>query len=96
MPDVTVVERVVVVVERPQTTLVVPPRPGVVVRQQPTKVVRAVVPQAIVVGARGSFSGASLYIQPDAPQGTPLTYLWVQTGLGPTGTDMTFWVEDGQ
>lgn len=31
---------------------------------------------------------------PDVPAGTP--YIWWQTGLGPGGTDMTMWVEDGQ
>jgi hypothetical protein len=37
----------------------------------------------------------SLYIQNAAPSSPPTTYLWIQTGLGLSGTDMTFWVEDG-
>jgi hypothetical protein len=37
----------------------------------------------------------ALYIQNAAPSSPPATYLWIQTGLGLSGTDMTFWVEDG-
>jgi len=32
--------------------------------------------------------------QPSVPTGIP--YLWVQTGLGTSGTDWTLWIEDGQ
>lgn len=42
---------------------------------------------------RGVINGA-VYIQPAAPTGTPVTYLWVQTGLG-AGTDFTIWFEGG-
>ena len=35
----------------------------------------------------------SIYIQHDDPGGTD-PHLWIQTGLG-SGSDMTFWVEDG-
>ena len=38
---------------------------------------------------------SSLYIQTSSPTNPTATYLWVQTGLGLSGTDMTFWVEDG-
>ncbi|MBI2009525.1 hypothetical protein HYS84_03950 [Candidatus Saccharibacteria bacterium] len=52
------------------------------------------IPQAranlgILAGSR------SVFIQNTNPGGsTP--HLWIQTGLGPGGTDMTFWVEDGK
>lgn len=36
----------------------------------------------------------NLFIQPTAPAPTAVTYLWIQTGLGLSGIDMTFWVED--
>ena len=38
-------------------------------------------------------SGTPLYIQHTNP-GSSHPYLWIQTGLGPKGTDMTFWIED--
>lgn len=37
----------------------------------------------------------NLFVQNGAPGSPPATYLWIQTGLGTGGTDMTFWVEDG-
>lgn len=36
------------------------------------------------------------FVGNSAPTGTTGNYVWVQTGLGVGGTDMTFWVEDGQ
>jgi hypothetical protein len=39
--------------------------------------------------------GGNLFVQNAAPSSPPATYLWVQTGLGTGGTDMTFWVQDG-
>ncbi len=41
-------------------------------------------------------SGTNVFIQSSAPSSTPATYLWIQTGQGSSGTDMTFWVEDGK
>jgi hypothetical protein len=38
---------------------------------------------------------ALCFVQPTAPTPAPPHYLWVQTGLGATGTDFTIWVEDG-
>lgn len=37
----------------------------------------------------------NVYVQSTAPVNPPATYLWVQTGLGASGNDLTFWVEDG-
>ena len=37
-----------------------------------------------------------IFVQPTAPTPTGSPYLWIQTGLGPSGTDFTFWIEDGQ
>ncbi len=43
----------------------------------------------------GFGSQVPIFIQDDTPKSsTP--YLWVQTGLGPSGTGMTFWIEDGK
>src|SRR5579864_2915068 len=39
-------------------------------------------------------SATSLYIQNANPGGSS-PHLWIQTGLGTSGTDLTFWVEDG-
>lgn len=36
-----------------------------------------------------------IFIQPTAPVTALTTYLWVQTGLGTSGEDCTFWIEDG-
>jgi hypothetical protein len=40
-------------------------------------------------------SGVPLYVQNSDPGGSS-PHLWIQTGLGTGGTDITFWVEDGQ
>ena len=40
-------------------------------------------------------SGTPLYIQ-DSNPGSSNPHLWIQTGLGSKGTDMTFWIEDGK
>lgn len=37
----------------------------------------------------------SIFIQNSNPGGSR-PHLWIQTGLGGSGTDMTFWVEDGK
>ncbi len=37
----------------------------------------------------------NLFIGSDPPTTDEPVYLWIQTGLGAGGTDMTFWVEDG-
>lgn len=41
----------------------------------------------------GPLSLAIQPTEPTFPAGQP--GLWIQTGLGPTGDDMTFWIEDG-
>lgn len=38
---------------------------------------------------------ALCFVQPTAPAPAPARYMWVQTGLGLTGTDFTIWIEDG-
>ena len=43
----------------------------------------------------GILSTTPLYIQHKDP-GSSRPHLWIQTGLGPKGTDMTFWIEDGK
>lgn len=42
----------------------------------------------------GPFFGIPLYVQGSDP-GMTYPGLWVQTGLGPDGSDYTFWIEDG-
>ena len=41
----------------------------------------------------------NVFVQPTQPSagqlGTGHPGLWIQTGLGASGSDMTFWVEDG-
>jgi hypothetical protein len=46
-------------------------------------------------GLQGEQGPESLHVGPEAPVDPPPRFVWVQTGLGPSGTDMTFWVEDG-
>ena len=43
----------------------------------------------------GISSSIPLYIQHSNP-GSPHPHLWIQTGLGPKGDGITFWVEDGK
>ena len=38
---------------------------------------------------------SNIYIQHSNP-GSSHPHLWIQTGLGPRGDDMTFWIEDGR
>lgn len=38
---------------------------------------------------------AQCYVSPTQPAGATGLYLWVQTGLGDSGEDFTFWIEDG-
>lgn len=49
------------------------------------------------VGPPGPTGTNRLFVQPTFPTTVPEgeVYLLVQTGLGLTGDDMTFWVEDG-
>lgn len=47
------------------------------------------------LGIPSSLPGTPLYIQNSNPGGSS-PHLWIQTGLGSSGTDMTFWVEDGK
>lgn len=37
----------------------------------------------------------SIFIQDNKPGGSR-PHLWIQTGLGASGNDMTFWIEDGK
>lgn len=43
----------------------------------------------------GIKSSIPIYIQHKNPGGSG-PHMWVQTGLGPKGHDMTFWIEDGR
>lgn len=52
-----------------------------------------------ITGNTISATGAgvqNLFVQNTAPVSPPTTYVWIQTGLGTSGTDFTFWFEDGQ
>lgn len=40
-------------------------------------------------------SSQSIFIQSSKPV-NPSPHLWIQTGLGPGGDDITFWIEDGK
>lgn len=42
----------------------------------------------------GISSSIPLYVQNSNP-GSSRPHLWIQTGLGSSGADITFWVEDG-
>ncbi len=50
-----------------------------------------------IKAVRSEMNGAkNVFVQPTAPSPTPSgPYMWVQTGLGPGGHDVTFWIEDG-
>ena len=48
-----------------------------------------------IQGPPGAPGAMNVFISPTAPPTPPATYLWIQTGLGASGIDMTFWVEDG-
>lgn len=43
----------------------------------------------------GISSTVPIYIQPNDPGGSR-PHIWIQTGLGPKGKDMAFWIEDGK
>jgi hypothetical protein len=43
----------------------------------------------------GIASSTPIYVQNSKPVSSR-PHLWIQTGLGSSGTDMTFWVEDGK
>jgi hypothetical protein len=45
-------------------------------------------------GATGPPAPRNVFVGPDAPVDPADTYLWIETGLGPDGDDLTFWVED--
>lgn len=45
-------------------------------------------------GKDGKDGADNLFVQPDNPNMT-IPGLWIQTGLGPDGLGITFWVEDG-
>lgn len=49
----------------------------------------------VTVGEAGPPGPQNLFIQNLAPVTSMATYLWIQTGLGGSGIDMTFWAEDG-
>lgn len=40
-------------------------------------------------------NGEAIYVGPTAPTDVVGNYVWVETGLGVSGTDFTFWIEDG-
>ena len=39
--------------------------------------------------------GSPVFVQPTAPTPPGGTYMWVQTQMGPTGKNVTIWIEDG-
>lgn len=45
--------------------------------------------------ARANLGVTPIYIQHSSPE-APHPHLWIQTGLGPNGKGMTFWIEDGK
>lgn len=47
-----------------------------------------------IIQGGGGAAFQNVFIQPAAPTTSEPTYLWIQTGLGVSGTDMTFWIED--
>lgn len=46
--------------------------------------------------SQSSFTDSPIFVQDGAPVGAIGKYLWVQTNIGPGGTGLTFWVEDGK
>ncbi len=46
--------------------------------------------------ARANLGITPLYIQNTNPGKSSSPHLWIQTGLGPSESDMTFWIEDGK
>lgn len=92
-------QRAVVVVRRP--AIVVRPNPVIVVTQRPAQpVIRTVpsIPPKVVVrgkGLRGEAGPQNLFVQPAPAPVFELPGVWVETGLGPLGEDLTLWVEDG-
>ena len=46
-------------------------------------------------GVAGAMGPGNLFVQPTVPVNPPVRHLWVQTGLGNSGKDFTFWIEDG-
>lgn len=86
-----VVRSAVVLAQRTNTFVIADRRPAVVVRTQPT------LPPKVLVrgkGLRGEAGPQNLFVQPDEPT-FEFPGVWVQTGLGDLGEDMTIWVEDG-
>ncbi len=45
--------------------------------------------------AQANLGITPLYIQNTNP-GSSKPHIWIQTGLGPSGSGMTFWIEDGK
>jgi hypothetical protein len=47
------------------------------------------------IGGSGITGDKPVFVQATPPTPPGGNYLWVQTGLGPTGDNVTFWIEDG-
>jgi hypothetical protein len=39
--------------------------------------------------------GGQCFVQPTQPVGVTGLYLWIETGLGDSGEDVSLWIEDG-
>lgn len=52
-------------------------------------------PPLITVNTPGPVGPGNIKVGPTNTLQPGLPGLWIQTGLGPSGTDMSFWVEDG-
>ena len=48
-----------------------------------------------IQGPQGIAGPSNLFVQNSTPSSPPSQYMWLQTGLGISGKDMTIWVEDG-
>lgn len=96
-------QRVTVVRDSPKVSVVRPAAQRVtVVREAQPKVVtlRPEAQRVVVkgVGARGPTGPEgpeTFFVSLTAPVTSRTRYGWMQTGLGPTGTGMTLWIEDG-
>lgn len=51
--------------------------------------------QGLITDTSAAGSVQNLFIDDTAPASPPTPYMWVETGLGDTGDDLTMWIEDG-
>lgn len=61
-----------------------------------TELAQAIGADIKALEAGGGSGVQQVFVQQTAPVVAPGTsYIWYQTGLGPSGLDVTIWVEDG-